>query len=63
MYCVSGCMCAYVPADEEEAAYMLLSVVMQNQFRQLSELLDSSYFSIDYQFGKGRRTLLHSAAR
>lgn len=60
-------LCIYVHAcvlvDEEEAAYMLLSVIMQNKFRQLSELLDSSYFSIDYQFGRGKRTLLHSAAR
>lgn len=58
-----ACMHACVLVDEEEAAFMLLSVIMQNKFRQLSELLDSSYFSIDYQFGRGKRTLLHSAAR
>ena len=56
-------MCACILVDEGEAAYMLLSVVMQNQFRQLSELLNNSDFYIDYQFGRGKRTLLHSAAR
>ena len=42
---------------------MLLSVVMQNQFRQLSELLDNSDFDVNMAFGRARRTLLHSAAR
>ena len=61
--CIAACVCACILVDEGEAAYMLLSVVMQNQFRQLSELLNNSDFYIDYQFGRGKRTLLHSAAR
>ena len=65
MACSSFLASLFCPShiDKEDAGHMLLSVVMQNHFRQLSELLDGSSYDVNTTFGRAKRTLLHSAAR
>ncbi|XP_064396022.1 E3 ubiquitin-protein ligase HACE1-like [Halichondria panicea] len=54
---------ASLPPDNEDAVYVLLPYVMQNQVKPVSELLSpNSTFDVNYVFGRAKRTLVHSAA-
>ncbi|XP_078322034.1 E3 ubiquitin-protein ligase HACE1-like isoform X2 [Crassostrea virginica] len=51
-----------LPKDEKAAFYMLMSMVIGNQYRSVSELLSNSKFDVNFAPGRGHRNLLHIAA-
>lgn len=51
-----------LPKDEKSAFYMLMSMVIANQYRSVSDLLSNSKFDINFSPGRGHRNLLHIAA-
>ncbi|XP_061176415.1 E3 ubiquitin-protein ligase HACE1-like [Saccostrea echinata] len=51
-----------LPKDQESAFYMLMSMIIGNQHRSVSELLSNSKFDVNFAPGRGRRNLLHIAA-
>lgn len=53
---------ATLPPDDNEAAFVLLPYVMQNQIKPVNELLTNSNYNVNFKFGRAERTLVHSAA-
>ncbi|XP_019853444.1 PREDICTED: E3 ubiquitin-protein ligase HACE1-like [Amphimedon queenslandica] len=51
-----------LPPDPNEASYVLLPYVVQNQLKPVEQLITSSNFDVNHKFGRAQRTLLHSAA-
>ncbi|XP_062601768.1 E3 ubiquitin-protein ligase HACE1-like [Saccostrea cucullata] len=51
-----------LPKDQESAFYMLMSMIIGNQHRSVSELLSNSKFDVNFAPGRSRRNLLHIAA-
>ena len=49
--------------DNETPVYMLISVIMADEHRSVSELLSNSKFDVNYAFGRVKRSLLHIAAK
>lgn len=51
-----------LPEDDVAAYHMLMPMVIGNQHKSVSELLSTSNFDVNYQFGQAHRTLLHISA-
>ncbi|OWF50952.1 E3 ubiquitin-protein ligase HACE1-like [Mizuhopecten yessoensis] len=51
-----------LPQDETSAFYMLMSMVIANQYRSVSDLLGDSKYNVNYHHGRANRNLLHIAA-
>ncbi|XP_033741126.1 E3 ubiquitin-protein ligase HACE1-like [Pecten maximus] len=51
-----------LPQDETSAFYMLMSMVIANQYRSVSDLLGDSKYDVNYHHGRANRNLLHIAA-
>ncbi|XP_071135977.1 E3 ubiquitin-protein ligase HACE1-like isoform X1 [Mytilus edulis] len=51
-----------LPDDKSSAYYMLMSMIIGNQYRSVSDLLSGPKFDVNYAHGRPNRNLLHIAA-
>lgn len=51
-----------LPSDDRSAFYMLMTMVVANQHKSVTDLLQNSKFDVNYTCGRTQRNLLHIAA-